>query len=134
MKVLLASSEALPYFKSGGLADVARSLPDALQARGHAVRIIHPLYGSVLYLGLPLIEGAPLSVPWAGGPIGLRIFEHAPPDAAPAVLVHHPVFATSSPYEDPDPLVPARRFALFSRAVLGYAQAWGADVVHLNDW
>ena len=47
MRILLASSEARPYFKTGGLADVARSLPDALWERGHDVRIIHPLYRPV---------------------------------------------------------------------------------------
>ncbi len=134
MKVLLASSEALPYFKSGGLADVARSLPDALRERGHDVRIIHPLYSGVADR-IQIVEHERLMVPWVGGQIELRSFTHDPGDAAPAVLVHHHAFGTlGSPYEDPDPAAPARRFALFSRAVLGYAQKWGADVLHLNDW
>ena len=134
MKVLMASSEALPYFKSGGLADVARSLPDALRERGHDVRIIHPLYSGIADR-IPVIEHERLIVPWVGGQIELRCFTHDPGDAAPAVLVHHHAFGTrGSPYEDPDPAAPARRFALFSRAVLGYAQKWNADVVHLNDW
>jgi starch synthase len=135
MKILVASSEALPFFKSGGLADVARSLPDALHARGHDVRIIHPLYPGVAERAGSLRPEASLAVPWAGGPIELRIFAHEPPDAAPAALVQHQAFEThGSPYEDFDPAAPARRFALFSRAVLAYAQQWGADVVHLNDW
>lgn len=134
MKVLFASSEALPYFKSGGLADVARALPDALTLRGHDVRIIHPMYGSVVDLNLPLVEADRLTVPWVGGDIDLRMFTHRPAAGAPGVLVYHDAFATSTPYESPDPLAPARRFALFSRAVLGYARAWGADIVHLNDW
>jgi starch synthase len=134
MKILLASSEALPYFKSGGLADVARSLPDALRARGHDVRIIHPMYPAVPER-LQLVEHEKLVVPWVGGHIELRTFTHEPPRGAPAVLVHHHAFGTrGSPYEDPDPVAPARRFALFSRAVLHYARNWGADVVHLNDW
>ena len=134
MKILMASSEALPYFKSGGLADVARSLPDALRARGHDARIIHPAYPGIPDR-IPLVEHERLVVPWVGGQIELRTFTHDPGDAAPAVLVHHHAFGTrGSPYEDPDPAAPARRFALFSRAVLWYAQKWGADVVHLNDW
>jgi starch synthase len=134
MKVLLASSEALPFFKSGGLADVARSLPDALRARGHDVRIIHPLYQGIADR-LPLVEHEKLLVPWVGGHIEARTFLHEPSRGAPAVLVHHHAFGTrGSPYEDPDPNAPARRFALFSRAVLHYARSWGADVVHLNDW
>jgi starch synthase len=134
MRILLASSEALPYYKSGGLADVARSLPDALRARGHDVRIFHPLYQGVSER-LPLVEHEKLVVPWVGGHIELRTFAHTPPRGAPGVLVHHHAFGTrGSPYEDPDPAAPARRFALFSRAAMHYARNWGADVVHLNDW
>ncbi len=134
MKILVASSEALPYYKSGGLADVARSLPDALHARGHDVRIIHPLYPGISER-VPLVEHERLVVPWVGGQIELRTFTHEPASGSSAVLVHHHVFGMrGSPYEDPDPAAPARRFALFSRAVLGYARQWGADVVHLNDW
>ena len=135
MKILMASSEAVPFFKSGGLADVARSLPDALHVRGHEVRIIHPLYPSVAEKGFSLTETDPLVVPWVGGHIQLRTFAHQPEAGAPAILLHHPAFdIQGSPYEDWEPMAPARRFALFSRAVLGYAQHWGADVVHLNDW
>jgi starch synthase len=135
MKILLAASEALPYFKSGGLADVARSLPDALARRGHDVRIIHPLYPAVEEKGIPIVEQERVTVPWVGGQLELRMFSHHAGDAASAVLVHHHVFNTrGSPYEDYDPHAPARRFAVFSRAVLAYAQRWGADVVHLNDW
>ncbi len=135
MKILVASSEALPFYKSGGLADVARSLPDALAARGHDVRIIHPLYPTVQERGLPIVEHEKLIVPWVGGQIEMRTFLHRNETGAPAVLVQHHAFHTrGSPYEDADPAAPARRFALFSRAVLGYALWWGADVVHLNDW
>ena len=103
MKILLASSEALPYFKSGGLADVARSLPDALRARGHDVRIIHPLYPGISER-IPLVEHERLVVPWVGGHIELRTFTHEPSRGAPAVLVHHHAFGTrGSPYEDADP-------------------------------
>ena len=134
-RILFASSEALPYFKSGGLADVARSLPDALTRRGHEVRIIHPAYGSLRRGGMRLMKDADISVPWTGGPMVLHTLLHRPRGRAPAVLLDHPVFSTStSPYEDADINATARRFALFSRAVLHYAREWRADVIHLNDW
>ena len=47
MKVLFASSEALPFVASGGLADVAGSLPAALRARLIGCRVVLPLYESV---------------------------------------------------------------------------------------
>ena len=44
MKVLYVSSEALPFAASGGLADVAGSLPQALRRRKVACRVVMPLY------------------------------------------------------------------------------------------
>lgn len=135
LKIVFASSEAVPYYKSGGLADVARSLPDALMRRGHDVRIVHPLYDSVQHNVADNADPTPLSVPWVGGAISLSTVMHKPEGRAPAVLLRHPAFAISgSPYEDFDPFATGRRFALFSRAVLHYAHNWGADVIHLNDW
>ena len=47
MKVLYATSEALPFAASGGLADVAGSLPQALRRRLVGCRVVLPLYESV---------------------------------------------------------------------------------------
>ncbi|HEX7763250.1 MAG TPA: glycogen/starch synthase, partial [Cellvibrio sp.] len=47
-KILFATSEVHPLIKTGGLADVAASLPRALLKLGHDVKIILPAYASVM--------------------------------------------------------------------------------------
>lgn len=47
MKILFATSECAPFSKSGGLADVAYSLPPALKKAGHEIAVITPMYQCV---------------------------------------------------------------------------------------
>jgi starch synthase len=137
VKILFASAEALPYFKTGGLADVARALPDALLARGHDVRVLIPGYRFIDAAIQRARADAELVIPW---PTPLRVSialrDEQPHTAPTAFLLGRGYFDTDRPY-DPvpgDPLSLARRFALFSRAILAYANYWDADIVHLNEW
>ena len=47
MKLLMVASEATPFAKTGGLADVVGSLPPALSSLGHDVRLVMPWYRQV---------------------------------------------------------------------------------------
>ena len=49
MRILYAASEAAPFAKSGGLADVAGALPKALVKDGVDARVIMPLYGDLKF-------------------------------------------------------------------------------------
>ena len=137
MRILFAASEASPYYKTGGLGDVARALPRELKRKGHDVRLILPAYGTIVRHEIDLKHEADDMIPWPGAPVPVRFLFHPAQNAAPAVLVEqadffvpgHPYFAW-----DGDPLATGRRFALFCRAVVRYAALWGADVIHLNDW
>ena len=47
LKILFVASEADPFIKTGGLADVAGSLPQALKEEGHDVRVVIPQYRQI---------------------------------------------------------------------------------------
>lgn len=137
MRILVATSEAAPYWKTGGLADVARALPDALVARGHEVLIVHPYYRFLHARGLnPEVVGF-ARIPWPGGEMTVRYLEDRPPEGAPTLFVDQPYyFDVADPYGPTrfDRAAAGRRFALFCRAIVERARAWEADVIHLNDW
>ena len=136
MKIAFIASEANPYFKSGGLADVARSLPDALVRNGHDVRILHPMYGFVASRFKDVRFETEFEVPWTSGSRNARFYLHTMEARATAVLIEQfTFFEVAEPYAATvDPLAVGERFAFFTRAALHYARWWGADVVHVNDW
>src|SRR4029077_1930772 len=68
MRILFAASEALPYAKTGGLADVLEALPRALVKLGHEVAVFMPLYrgvksASVVMPSLTIPQGTRQRVP-----------------------------------------------------------------------
>ena len=68
LKILMVTSEAVPYAKTGGLADVVSALSLALAKQGHDVRIVIPRYYMInkKELKLKSLEG-PMGVPMGGG-------------------------------------------------------------------
>lgn len=141
--ILLASSEAHPLIKTGGLADVAGSLPAALRELGEDARLIIPAYpGAVKRLREPhtLCE---LRVPGSRGPV--RILGGRLPDSeVPTYLVDAPEHfcREGNPYTDMsgrDWGDNAERFLLFCRVVARIGQGlsaldWRPQVIHCNDW
>lgn len=142
LNVLFASSEAVPFIKTGGLADVSGSLPPVLRQLGQDVRLVIPAYPSALKQVGQCWEVAHLRLPGHHEPIYL--LEGRGEEGMPVYLVHAPQSfeREGNPYTAPfggDWPDNHRRFALFSRAVTAIALNhtglnWPVDVVHGNDW
>src|SRR3990170_2398058 len=62
MRVLFCTSEAVPFAKTGGLADVSGALPQALSAAGVDVRVVLPRYGTIALDGLERLGSVDVDV------------------------------------------------------------------------
>jgi starch synthase len=143
LRILVASSEAHPLMKTGGLADVAASLPAALRRMGHDARLIIPAYPrAARRLREP---GALCEIRLPDTRTTVRILEGMHPDRdVPVYLVDAPehFHREGNPYTDlsgRDWGDNAERFLLFSRVVAMIAQGlpalgWYPEVLHGNDW
>ena len=138
MDVLFVSSEVAPFSKTGGLGDVAASLPVALAARGHRVAVVTPRYGGIDPDRHGLVR-VPVGLETRGERCGLWVRRGGP--GAPDVwFLEHDLFYgfRRAPYGDVGgdyPDNPAR-FAFLARAALDLPRAlsWRPRIVHLNDW
>ena len=134
MKILFAASEAAPFVKTGGLADVAGSLPAALARAGHQVRVILPLYAAIgenWRSQMRFVTAAHISLAWRSQYCGLLELER---DGVTWCFVDNEYyFRREGLYGHFDD---AERFAFFSRAVLAAPGLldWTPDVIHCNDW
>jgi len=133
--VLMLASEAVPFCKTGGLADVAGALPVALARLGHEVTLAVPRYRG---MDAELTDD-PLSVSLGGRAFSVGITERRLAAGARAVLLDCPeLFDREGLYGagNDDYADNARRFGLFARAALEYAARAGRriDVLHAHDW
>lgn len=134
MKVLYTASEAVPFCKTGGLADVAGSLPPALAAQGVETAVILPLYRRVkerfadqlTFLCYDYVDLA-----WRHAYCGL--FSLKKDGVTWYFLDNEQYFGRPELYGCADD---GERFGFFSRAVvkmLDHLDFW-PDVIHCNDW
>ncbi len=134
MKVLYAASEALPFIASGGLGDVAGSLPQALRKRLVGCRVVMPLYDGIkqeLKDTMKFITNICVPVAWRRQYCG--IFEAKSGGVIYYLLDNQYYFKRDSLYGFYDD---AERFAFFSRAILEMLPHidFKPDIIHCNDW
>ena len=133
MRVAILTSEAVPFAKTGGLADVSGALPKALVEQDVDAKLILPLFDQI---DRSLLNGGSVEnvrVEWRGQIHNVR-FLFSDAAGAPTYLLEAPeFFARSSIYGYNDDHI---RFAFFSRAALALVKSldWQPDVVHGNDW
>ena len=134
MKILYAASEALPYIASGGLADVAGSLPRALNEAGHDCRVVMPLYSAIkweLRESLEYITNFFVPVSWRNQYCG--VFKGVANGVTYYLLDNEYYFKRNGIYGHYDD---AERFTFFSRAILEMIKHidFVPDVLNCNDW
>jgi starch synthase len=135
MRILFLAAEAAPLVKVGGLADVVGSLPRALTAFGHDVRIAIPGYGAIDWAGLGPKWRTMFPVPRGGGDQNAEIFETAI-DRVPVYLVTGPPIPKDRHIYGAGIEEDGPKFVFFSLAALWATQAldWKPDIVHAHDY
>lgn len=140
MQILLAASEAVPFAKTGGLADVVSGLSLALAGRGHQVTLVLPYYRQLIPESLPRRpSGRFVEVPLRGQRIRAGIVESQLDRGVRVLLIDHPYYFDRPAlyvHEGRDYPDNCERFCVFSRAVLEAARLFKLrpDIIHVNDW
>ena len=135
MKILFCASECFPFFKSGGLGDVAYSLPRALVKKGLDVRVISPKYQDMpeeYKQKLELIDEFSVPVGWRNQYVGLL---HTELDGVHFYFIDNEYYfkrgGAYGYYDD------GERFAYLSRAMTEAAKHipdFVPEIMHCNDW
>lgn len=136
MNVVFASAEAAPFVKTGGLGDVAGSLPAALQKAGANVIVMVPLYGTISDEYKSKMEHVTefyVSLGWRNEYCGLERLIH---NGVTYLFVDNKrYFDRDYPYGFFDD---GERFAFFSKAITESLQylpdGFKPDILHCNDW
>lgn len=140
LKILFLSAEVVPFAKTGGLGDVGGSLPKALRALGHEVRVVMPAYRAIetdYYAGRGGLTARTtgLLVPVRGGGLPAGVLQGRLPgsDVPIDFIAERGLFDRPELYGYNDD---AYRFAFYSRAAFTLMDAldWRPDLVHAHDW
>ncbi len=140
LKIVMISSEVVPYAKTGGLADVVGALPQVLRRMGHDVIVVMPRYANIDAHKFGLRRQWDSMGVWMGNTQEWCAVDVADNDGVPTYFVESNKFFerrglyhddSYNDYQD-NPL----RFAFLTRAGLQLCQDLGfaPDIVHVHDW
>ena len=143
MKIILASSEVVPFAKTGGLADVCGALPGELEKLGHQVDVFMPFYRCVkeksqsfqieatgkkleIPIGSNVEEGELLKSTIPGSKVTIWLVKHDEFYDRPGLYGEH-----GQDFHDN-----CKRFTFFSRSILESVRLLelAPDLIHVNDW
>lgn len=133
-RILMVASEGLPFIKSGGLADVIGSLPQALMAKGHEVRVVLPLYRPIAekyHKDFQLEAQFSVSIAYHEVPVNIW---SSMVDAVKFYFVEHKgYFERDNLYGYLDD---GERFAYFQKAVIEMLNQlnYFPEIMHSHDW
>ena len=135
MKILYVASEAAPFVKTGGLGDVAGSLPAALKQKGADVRVILPLYRCIdqKYKDMMhYITNIYIDIGWRRQYCGVFSMEYK--GVTHYFVDNEYYFAGDKPYDFIH--LDCEKFIFFSKAVLSLLPTldFRPDVINCNDW
>lgn len=140
IKILFAASEVTPFAKTGGLADVAGSLPAALAALGHQVVIVMPFYRSVKEGSFNLKRfDKSLSFSFKGQQLDAGIYTAKLKRNTHVYFIQRDEFFDRSDLygtSEGDYFDNPERFIFFSRGVLELTKLieFHPDIIHCHDW
>src|SRR5215211_7054217 len=147
LHIMMAASEAMPYAKTGGLADVLGALPQELAKLGHQVTLVLPCYPTLIARCQSLQPMAKLRIPTAEGIADVVLEKETtsvPGSIHPLTVIavrYDPFFDRPGLYGSADGDYPDNldRFILFCRAVLETLKVFSIngepiDLLHLHDW
>lgn len=134
MKILYVASEAAPFIKTGGLADVAGSFPKALKENGCDIRVVIPLYSSIsedYRKNMKEVGFFYVDLGWRRQYAGVLSLEHE--GVTFYFLDNEYYFKRYNIYGEVDD---HERFIFFSKAAAMLARYlyFKADIIHANDW
>ncbi len=140
MKILMVTSEAVPFAKTGGLADAVSALAAALSKEGHDVRIVMPRYYRIDRSKLEMVPG-PMGVHPGYQEIWTGVFTaKLPGTKVPVYFIdHEQSFGRDGIYGVPgetDFNDNPQRFSLLGHAAFQLCRKleWYPDILHAHDW